>query len=227
MNVASPISPHFIEGFVGQCLAMGLNLDETEALFDKHAHNTVIARPHVYEGFRDVVASYDGPLTKSAVARWMGPDMLAAAEETRLHYGDDPMSQLARQELGLPDPSWDTVPEPIKVAAAGLSQIMDEFDYLPLNQKILLASMLGGGVGGAMRGISPNDEDVALNRNAFSRTARGAVRGAGTAAGAAAGAAAGSDVAGRFAPDMRLPGMILGGTMGGMAGRRLTGDLIG
>lgn len=226
MNDASPVSAHFVEGFVEHCLSMGLNLSETEELFAKHAHNAVIARPSVYSGFRDVIAEYSGPITKSAVARWMGPDMLALAEEARIHYGDDPLSRATRNELGLPDPSWDTVPDNVKEAAAGLSQIIDEFDYLPLNQKVLLASLFGGGLGGTVRALNPTDDDEALGRSTFNRVARGTLRGAGTGAGAAAGMAAGSDVAGRFDPGMRLPGMVMGGTLGGMAGRRLAGDVV-
>lgn len=226
MQIASPVSPKFIEGFVEKCMSLGLNADETEDLFHKHAHNSVLATPGIYAGFRQKVAEYEGPVAKSAMARWMSPDMLAMAEEIRVHYGDDPLSCQMRDAMGLPEPSWDTVPDHIKSAASNLSNIIDQFDYLPLNQKILLATMVGGGLGGAARGLSPTDEDEQQDRGVFNRVTRGALRGAGTAAGGAAGAAAGSDITGRFAPEMRLPGMILGGTMGGLAGRRLINDVV-
>ena len=226
MQVASTISPRFIEGFVEQCMQMGLTADQTEDLFRKHAHNTLIARPDIYEGFRGVVGEYEGPLTKSAMARWMNPDMIALAEELRINYGDDPLSAQMRDALDLPEPSWDTVPDNIKSAAAGLSNIIDQFDYLPLNQKILLAVMAGGGLGGLSRGLRPTEDDEALGRGSFNRVTRGALRGAGTGAGVAAGAAAGSDVAGRFDPGMRLPGLLMGGTLGGMAGKNLASQII-
>lgn len=226
MKVASEISPQFIDGFVGQCIAMGMGPDETEILFRKHANNKVIARPNIYDGFREAIANYEGPLRKSAMTRWMNPDMIAMAEEVRLNFGEDPLSCQMREAMGLPEPSWDNVPDNVKAAATNLSHIIDQFDYLPLNQKVLLAMIAGGGLGGAARGLAPTDEDEALGRTSFNRVTRGALRGAGAGAGAAAGASAGSDIAGRFAPDMRLPGMLLGGTIGGMAGKRLTSDVI-
>ena len=226
MQVASTISPSFIEGFVGQCVQMGLNADETEELFRKHANNSFIARPNVHEGFRRVLNAYDGDIPKSAMVRWVSPDMLSLVTDVRMHYGDDPIAQQFREAADLPEPSWDTVPESVKAAAANVSNVLDQFDYLPLNQKILLAILAGGGLGGLSRGLRPTDEDEALGRGPFNRVTRGALRGAGTGAGVAAGAAAGSDVAGRFAGDLRLPGMVMGGTLGGLAGRRLAGDVI-
>lgn len=226
MQVASTISPRFIEGFVEQCMQMGLSADETEDLFKKHAHNALVARPEIYAGFRSVVGSYEGPLSKSAVARWLTPDMIALNEEIRLAYGDDPLSCQLRDQFGMPEPSWDNVPDHVKEAAANLSNVLDQFDYLPLNQKILLAVMAGGGLGGLSRGLKPTEEDQNLGRGTFNRVTRGALRGAGTGAGVAAGAAAGSDIAGRYAGDTRLPGMLLGGTLGGMAGKNLASQIV-
>lgn len=226
MQIASTISPHFIEGFVEQCVNLGLDEAQTEELFRKHANNQIISRPAVYAGFRAVAGSYEGPVSKSAMVRWMTPDMISLAEDVRLHYGDDPMSCQVRETLGLPEPSWDTVPEAVKSAATSLSNVLDEFDYLPLNQKILLAILAGGGLGGMARGLRPTAEDEAMGRGPFNRVTRGALRGAGTGAGAAAGAAAGSDVAGRFAGDLRLPGLVSGATLGGLAGRRLISDVV-
>lgn len=226
MKVASAISPHFIEGFVTQCIAMGMNADDTETLFRKHANNAVIARPGIYDGFREVIANYDGPCSKAAMARYFTPDTIALAEEVRLNFGDDLLSQQMREEMGLPEPSWDNVPDHIKRAATNLSNVIDQFDYMPLNQKILLAMLAGGGLGAGARAFAPTAEDDELGRSGFNRVTRGALRGAATGAGAAAGAAAGSDVSGRFAPDMRLPGMLLGGALGGVTGRHLAGEVI-
>jgi hypothetical protein len=226
MKVASTISPDFIEGFVESCSDMGFNLDQTQELFRKHCNNALFARPDIYEGFREKIASFDGAVSKSALARYLTPDMISLAEDIRLHYGDDPMSVQLRGELGLPEPSWDNVPGPIKSAASRISQVIDEFDYLPLNQKILLAMMLGGGVGGVGRAMMPSNEDVASGRGAMNRGLRGAFRGAALGAGGAAGMATGSDIAGRFDPGLRLPGMVLGGGLGAWAGNRLAGDIM-
>lgn len=226
MKVASAISPQFIEGFVTKCIEMGMDADATETLFRKHANNAVIARPDIYDGFREVIANYDGPLAKSAMARYFTPDTIALAEEVRLNFGDDPLSCQMREEMGLPEPSWDGVPEHIKLAASNLSHLIDQFDYMPLNQKILLAMLAGGGMGAGARAFAPTEEDATLGRSSFNRVTRGALRGAATGAGAAAGAAAGSDVSGRFAPDMRMPGMLLGGALGGVTGRHLAGEVI-
>jgi hypothetical protein len=229
MRVASSFSREFLEGFVERCQQMGLDCDQTESLFQKHANNTIIAEPGIYDGFREVLGHYEGPLPKSAMARWLIPDIIALAEDCRIKWGSDILSCQMRDAMGLPAPSWDTVPTSIKQAATDLSSSMDSFDHLPLNQKILLAALLGGGAGGAVRALAPTNEDVDMGRGMANRVTRGVGRGALAGAGAGVGAGAGSEVSdalsgpvahGESSP-AKLPAMLLGGALGGMGGFKL------
>ncbi len=229
MRVANSFSASFLEGFVKECQAMGLSCDETEDLFRKHSNNTLIAQPNIYEGFGNYIGRYDGPLPKSAMARYLTPDVIALAEECRIKWGNDILSRQMRDKLGWPEPSWDTVPDHIKAASADLSNSLESFDHLPLNQKVLLASLLGGSFGGAARSLAPTNEDQMMDRSLVNRATRGVGRGALTGAGAAIGAGAGSELTdalggpsqhGEPSP-LKLPAMLLGGTLGGMGGFRL------
>ena len=227
MKVASSISPDFIEGFVERCSDLGFNLDQTEELFRKHCNNALFTRPDIYEGFREKIASHNG--NKATLAKCLTPDMISLAEDVRLHYGEDPMSMQLRAELNIPEPSWDTVPDNIKQAASQLSRVMDEFDYLPLNQKILLSMIIGGGVGGLGRAAMPSAEDEAYGRGPINRGLRGAARGAGIGAGGALGAAGGSSF-GRMGPPgsdqtMRNLLMPLGAGAGALGANKLMGGL--
>lgn len=226
MRVAINFKPEFLEGFVDQCQKLGMSCEETEIAFKKHANNMCIAQPNIYEGFKKVLGQYQGPLTKSALTRWFAPDVLALAEECRIKWGSDVLSQHMRVLMGLPEPSWDTVPEEIKKTASSVSGLMQQFDYLPLNQKVLLASLMGGGLGGAARSLAPTEEDQQEGRGLFNRVTRGVLRGGATGAGAALGAATGSGMAGDVSPDLKIPAMSLGGVVGGLAGKRLVNDIV-
>jgi hypothetical protein len=220
------VTPAFVEGFVKRCMDLGFTQEQTEDHWLKHAYGNILARPNVYEGFRSRMQKASAVMTKAAQARWTHPDVLATLMENRIQYADTPMMQNLREELGLPEPSWDTVPASVKQAAANLSATVNQFDALPLNQKILLAMLIGGGVGGISRSVSPTGEDDALGRSRLNRVVRGGLRGAGIGAGTAAGVAAGSDVAGRFSPDLKLTGMAAGGALGALGGKSLADEVV-
>ena len=129
------------------------------------------------------------------------------------------MSHATRVEMGAPEPSWDTVPLPVKEAAAALSQQYNQFDHMPMNQKVLLAALIGGGMGGAARLFSPTQDDRAQGRGAFNRVTRGALRGGAAGAGAGVGATVGSQAGG-------MPGAALGGLVGGLGAKSLAGSVI-
>lgn len=231
MKVASEFSQPFIEGFVEQCQKMGCDCNQTEDLFRKHANTTIISRPDIFEGFGDYIGHYQGPMRKSAIVKWMSPDLISLVEECRIKWGSDLMSQQIRASLGWPEPSWDTIPEEIKIAATDMSQSMESFDHLPLNQKILMAALIGGGAGGLLRGAVPSSEDSMAGRGGLDRIMRGVGRGALAGAGAAVGAGAGSELAGTVGDTGRhgeelpnpakTPAMLLGGGLGALAGYRL------
>ena len=239
MQVENRFSPEFQEGFVEQCQRMGLDCDQTEDLFRKHANNCFIGSPNIYEGFCETVRDYKGPLTKSSTVRWMTPDMISLATECRLKYGSDALSQQMRACLQIPEPSWDTVPEDLRKTASSLSNIVDQFDYLPLNQKVMLASLAGAGVGGLSRTIAPSETDQMQGRGALSRALRGSLRGGAIGAGAGMGAALGSSMVshgtpppllhGRRVPDyggnLVGPANLIGAAAGGLAGNSLIGDM--
>jgi hypothetical protein len=232
MRVTNTFTPQFIEGFVEQCQQMGMNADQTEHLFRKHANNTIIAQPNIFEGFAAALARYDGAITKSAMTRWLTPDVIALAEECRVKWGSDVLSEQMRKDMGWPEPSWDTVPDDLKKVAHSLSHEMQQFDYLPLNQKVMLAALLGSGIGGLKRTVAPSDEDNMMHRGSLSRFAHGAGRGAAVGAGAGLGAGVGEEFFGgshNVGPHMRidehsLPGLLLGAGVGGAGVNHLLGD---
>ena len=221
MKVATPFPLQFIDGFTKKCQDLGMSAEDTEAQFRIHANNQLLSRPHVMEGFSAKMAGYRGTITKAAMAKYMTPTLLAAAVECQVRYGSDPLSSYIRKAAGMPDPDRHT-----KRAAQGMAGVINNFDYIPLPQKIMLGLLGGGGLGAVNRLFRPTDADQTYGRGMFSRATRGMLRGAGIGAGAAAGAAAGSDLASRFDYGARLPGMILGGTMGGLGAHRLANDIV-
>lgn len=231
MRVANNFSPEFIEGFVERCRQMGMNADQTEDQFRKHANNTIIAQPNIFEGFAETLAKYEGTLSKAAMTRWLTPDVIALAEECRVKWGSDALSQQMRQDMQWPEPSWETVPDELRKVAHSLSHTMQEFDYLPLNQKVMLAALLGSGVGGLSRTLAPSDEDAAMHRGVGSRFMHGAGHGAAVGAGAGLGAGVGEEFFGDHANlghGMRmdshsLPGLLLGAGVGGAGVNHLLG----
>jgi hypothetical protein len=216
-------SPAFVEGFVKSCLDQGLNMPQTEALFRQHSFNYLLSSPNIYKGFQTKLASYTGPLTKSAMSRFLTPAILALAAECRVKYANDALSIKLRKETGLPDPSWETVDPELQKIANSLSGALSSYAGLPMNQKILLAALAGSGVGGLSRLARPSEEDQIEGRGAMSRTLRGAGRGAVTGAGAGVGSEVGG-LSGLEAAGSKgvLPGMLLGAGAGGYAAHRLT-----
>lgn len=220
------IDPDFIEGFVKQCMDAGLGLESTENLFRRHTFNYFISSPNVFQGFQEKIASCKTLVKQSTLTRLLTPEVIALAAECRVKYGSDALSEQIRQDLGLPDPSWDTVPEVLQKIASSLNGVVDRFDMMPLNQKIFLASLVGSGIGGMNRVMRPTMEDQYQNHGTFSRFSRGAIRGGATGAGAAAGASAGSSLAGGIDPGLRMPGMVMGGVAGALGARRLASDVV-
>jgi hypothetical protein len=95
---------------------------------------------------------------------------------------------------------------------------IEQFDTLPLQQKVLLASLFGATLGGAGRAAAPKMEDQLNQRGVVNRFTRGALRGALTGAGAAAGETAGSALGASAGPEGRLMGMTGGTLLGGIGG---------
>jgi hypothetical protein len=222
---AVKLPTQFVQGFVKACAEAGCTLEQTEELFRIHSNNCLLAQPHIQAGFQEKLASSD-ELSGAQAAHYLSPDILSLAVDCQVKYASDPLSEEMRRALDMPEPSWDTVDPEIQKVAASLSSMFDTFDAMPMNQKVLLSALAGGGLGMTSRVLSPTGEDQLLDRGAFNRGARGMLRGGGVGVGAATGAAAGSDLAGRFSPDMRLSGSLLGGLLGGMAGGRLANDVV-
>lgn len=220
----------YVDGFVKQCMDMDLNEAETEALFRVHANNAIMADPAINSGFREIIGSFKR-LKKSAMLRYLTPEMLALSMDCQIRYGNDLLSQETRAEAGLPEPSWDTVPDHVKAAALVISEMekrssmqpgpLEQFDSLPLQQKVLLASLFGGVLGGAGRAAAPKVEDQANQRGVLNRFSRGALRGAMTGAGAAAGENAGAALGAPGGPEGKLIGMTGGTLLGGIGGHQL------
>lgn len=224
----------YIDGFVKQCMDLGLNAQDTEMLFRVHANNTLMADPDVHAGFRAGIQHVENipGLNKAAMLKYLTPEMLALSMDCQIRYGNDPWSEGVRKAAGLPEPSWDTVPAHVKSAALVLSSMckkqasqlspnpLSQFDALPLQQKVLLASLFGGVAGGTARAASPNTDDQIHQRGGVSRFMRGAIRGAITGTGAAAGETAGSAVAGNGSEEGRMLGMAGGALLGGIGGHQ-------
>jgi hypothetical protein len=220
---ARQLSPQFIEAFVKTCTDKGLSVDATEDYFRQHAMNYFLATPGIYEGFHQKVASYRGELTRAQMARYMTPAVLAKVAECRVRYADDPLSESLRFELNLPDPSWDTVEAETRKVASALNDSLSYYAQLPMNQKVLIASLAGAGIGGLSRAVHPTIDDQLLNRGKLNRATRGVFRGgtvgAGTAAGSELGEIAGAEAGGAGGV---IPGMLAGGIGGGLLTNKLT-----
>ena len=234
MSETSAFTPEYVAGFVNRCLQLGMDANSTEAAFKKHAFNTLLSTPAIYEGFRQGMAKESSlpGMTKAAMARHLSPDHLAIVAEMRIKYASDMLSQQLRQEMGLPEPTWETVPDDLKencenlVKYANAMGIMDQLNAIPLHQKLLLASLFGGTARGVMRALSPTERDVINQRGALNRFARGAGTGALTGAGAVAGGA-GISQALRGTSWGRSPGAQMAGTAGGVVGGGMLGNAVG
>jgi hypothetical protein len=103
MKVASSFTSKFITGFVDSCLAAGMDEDQTELLFHKHASNSILELPEIRKGFERQLGSMEIPLGKAAMLRHMNPDRLALVVNNRLKSGQDLLSVQFRQLTGLSD----------------------------------------------------------------------------------------------------------------------------
>jgi hypothetical protein len=222
MSEPVTFSPALLQGFVEHCLQRGLTADQTEDAFRKAAANSLLSRPAVQAGLRVGLAKRAGAASTRCLSRALSPEILTQIVEHRLRYGDDPLSILTRKQAGWSEPDAEPLAEPLVKAAAQLSSTVQGFDRLPLNQQILLASLLGGGAGAAYRAFRPTNEDQAEGRGVTSRIARGAGRGAAVGAGVGAGTGAGGFASDALAMGRgKLPMMLMGGAGGGLAANRL------
>lgn len=179
-KIASPFTRNFLEGFVSRCMDLGMDANATEELFHKYANNQFLATPNIYEGMRERLSRGDHGLTKAALAKYLTPDVLALAVDCRVKYANDFCSAGIREMLGMPEPSWDTVPEPLRKTASHLSPT-----------SALASGIFGGPIGAGLHGATGGN-----GRNeAGKATTMAALLGA---AGLGAGAIAGH----KFAPNM-------------------------
>ena len=215
-------SKAFCEGFVKACTDKGLTVSETEAAWHTHNFNAFLATPGIYNSFREKLASYAGGITKARILPYLTPEALAISAECHVKYASDRLSKQVRTELGLPEPSWDTVPETTRKIASQMNDMVASYANLPLHQKILIASLAGAGIGGAARTLRPSVDDQVEGRGKLNRFAHGAARGGFTGAGAAAGSEAGGALGlNGLGEKGIMPGMAVGGLAGGLAGNRL------
>lgn len=224
MQLKVEFSKSFLEGFIVKCASHGLTDDEMVNTFQVHANNAILSRPEIFQGFSARIKKASARTAQ--MARVLTPEMLSLAVDCRIKYGSDLLSRELRKEAGMPEPDEAELPEAYVKLASVMETVLRDFDTMPLNQKILLAMIAGGAAGGLKRFASPSNEDLGHDRGGVDRTARGILGGAGIGAGVAAGASAGSSLAGPISPDMRIPAMAMGGTLGGLAGNKLVKDLI-
>ena len=215
-------SPEFCEGFVKQCSEHGLTIPEAEAAWRTYNFNAFLATPGIYESFRTKLASYAGGITKATMLPYLTPQALAISAECHIKYASDTLSIRMRKELGLPEPSWDTVPAETRKIASMLNSTLANYSNMPFPQQALVASLVGAGIGGLGRMAMPSNTDEVEGRGKLNRFAHGAARGAFTGVGAAtgidAGAALGGATAGRQGV---MPGAAVGGVVGGLAANQL------
>lgn len=222
MKLSAGFSKTFLDGFVGRCLALGMDEAETTEVFHKYANNKMLSTPGIYEGFRQRLHDEEHGMTKAAMAKYLTPEVLSLVMDCRIKYANDALSSSMRAHLDLPEPAWSDVPPPTREVAylmtKSAAQLLNQYSQLPMNQQVLLASLVGGGMGGLKRLALPSMEDRMSNRSALNRFGRGAGRGAVVGAGAGMGAAAG----GAMFPRNRMSGMLTGGAVGGLGANALT-----
>jgi hypothetical protein len=220
---ATRITPDFVEGFVKTCMDNGLGVDATDQLFRQHALNAFIATPGIYNGFSTKLAAYDGTMSRAKMAKYMTPEVLAKVAEYRVRFGDDALSEQLRFELNLPEPSWDNVEPELRKVASALNNSMSYYAQLPMNQKVLIAALAGGGISGLSRLVHPSVDDQLMDRGRVNRTVRGIARGGALGTGAAVGSEVG-EIAGAEAGGASgvLPGMVAGGIGGGLLTNKFT-----
>ncbi len=148
-----------MEGFVARCLALGMDANETEEHFHKYANNHFLTSPNIYAGLQARLNAPDVPLTKAAMARYLTPDVLAVAVNCRVKYASDLVSTSIREQLGLPEPSWDTVPEPLrKIASSLMADLAEGAGNLYGKAKVGLGGLAhpGSVVGRVLYGPKPH-----------------------------------------------------------------------
>lgn len=232
-TIPVPYSPSFIRGFTERCMALGLTEEAACEHFAKFANCQLLTDGNIGESFAQALQAKSATVSTRHLMRVLNPDVLSAAVSLRVWHGDDPLSDAMRKAAGAPDPDAQTEwgkrdPQLTKIATT-LSGMSNQFNQMPLNQKLLVAMMLGGLGGGAYRSAQPSDEDQAAGRGVANRFIRGAGRGAAVGAGAAAGSTLGAGLSDSIhaSPDFRMLAAVLGGLGGGAVGNRMVDEGLG
>lgn len=207
MSIADP---NFLEAFVKQCSAQGMSEAQTTEAVWLQGRNEFLLDPRVQHGFASVMADYQGPLTKAALAKYFTPNVIACVVECQLRLGDSALAESFRKEAGLFD-------QPQRYVAPSL---LDKFNGLSLPQKALVSALMGGGATGAYRYFHPSEEDQMTGRGDIERGIRGAGQGAITGIGALAGGELGQRLAPAVGASRGL-GFSGGAVMGALAGNNL------
>lgn len=211
-------------------MALGLPEEAACEHFAKFANCQLLTDGEIGEAFGATLQAKSATVSTRHLTRVLNPDVLGAAVSLRVWHGDDPLSESLRKAAGAPEPDaqaeWDKRDPQLSKIATTLSGMGNQFNQMPLNQKLLVAMMLGGLGGGAYRAAQPSDEDQAMGRGVANRTIRGAGRGAAVGAGAAAGSTLGAGLSDSVhaSPDFRLLAAALGGLGGGAVGNRLVDE---
>jgi len=214
-------------------MALGLPEEAACEHFAKFANCQLLTDGDIGQAFAQTLKAKSATVSTRHLTRTLNPDVLAAAVSLRVWHGDDPLSDAMRKAAGAPDPDaqteWDKRDPRIVKIATTLSGMSGQFNQMPLNQKLLIAMMLGGLGGGAYRAAQPSDEDQVAGRGVTNRFVRGAGRGAAVGAGAAAGTTLGSGLSDSIhaSPDFRMLAAALGGIGGGAVGNRLVDEGLG
>lgn len=220
-----------MEGFIARCTEMGLDDEKTETVFQKYANNRLLITPNIYRAFQAGLNDPDCPLTKAALSKYLGPDVLSELVNCRVKYATGAFPEMMRAQLGLPEPEEGVVEDQhykiashLAASAGGMAGgLIHTFSAMPLQQKMLVSALLGGGLGAAKRMIMPSTEDQMNQRGMFSRAARGAVHGAGVGAGAGLGAAAVGAAGRNMGPGMSTAMTLGGAAAGGLGANALMG----
>lgn len=219
-----PFSPDFIEGFVKRCAAKGMGERETADHFKVYAWNAICMDPDIQRGFRERIKTAN--IRPSIMTKMLTPERIAMAAEMTLMHSKTAAATWTRNYLDQHGLLMKTAMTQRPPQGPGVADLFRTFQAIPLEDRLIVAAILGAGGGGLARGLRPSQDDQVENRGVFGRVMRGAGRGASTMTGAAAGASAGAGIGDAFSPEVRLPLSAFGAVLGGMAGHRLAGDVI-
>lgn len=201
------------DGFIKRCQAHGLSAEQTTEAMWLQGRVSLLNDPDIAAGFRARLAADDSGLSKAALARYLTPEVIAAAAECQLLCGSGGLVQEMRKAAGIMDR---INPPPITLNPT----LLDRYNGLTTSQKALTNAILGGGGMGMYRYFHPDNDDIREGRGEMER----GIRGAGVGAVAGLGATAGGELGQRLAPAVGVSrglGQLGGMAAGGVAGSRL------